>query len=84
MSLDQKLTNYFDLLPEELILIIIGYVDISNKKGNIKLMKQLNGFGSLSIINNNIYNKYMKFIEDGIINNFKQIIYTYNKENYFY
>ena len=77
-------TNNFDLLPDELVLIIIGYVDISNKIRVMKLISYLNGFISLSIRNNNLYYEYIELVNKGIINNFKQTLYENILYNYNY
>ena len=77
LLLSTKYDSYFDIFPEELILIVIGYVDLSNKKGNVKLLNRLEGFIFLSNRYKNIFDNYMNLIDDGCINNFKDIICTY-------
>ena len=65
--------NYFDLLPGELILIFISYVDIFNKKSDTSLTLSLNGLISLLIRYNQLYNNYINLINNGYINNFRTI-----------
>lgn len=67
--------NYFDVVPDELILIIIGYVDLSNKSDVIPLTVTLKGFISIFKRNNELYNHYMNLVDSGYINNFDYLLY---------
>ena len=57
--------NYFDLLPNELILFVIGYVDLSNKSTTISLSKSLEGLISISKRYNLLYDEYINLINNG-------------------
>ena len=67
-SNDHRLTSYLNLLPDELILIIIEYVDISRNKTISSFVKEIEGVVNLSDRYKKLYNNYMKLIYDGIIN----------------
>ena len=66
--------NYFNLLPEELILIIIEYIDIYRLSFNNKLnlSDYIKGFNLLSIRIEGLYYRYINGVKEGYINNFKQ------------
>ena len=66
-----RLTSYLDELPNELILIIIEYIDISRDRTKFSLMKEILSFISLSDRYKKLYDNYMKLIYDGIVNRIK-------------
>ena len=62
--------DYFtEYLPDELILIIIEYIDRDRKFPSINsLTQKLNGLLSISDRYNILYDKYMNLIDNGYIN----------------
>jgi len=62
---------YFELIPDELILIIIEYIDLTNKNSDNSLTITLNGLLSISNRYEELYDYYMDSINNGYINNFK-------------
>ena len=62
--------NYLDELPDELIFIIIEYIDIDRMK--IPFIKEIRSLIDLSIRYEKLYKIYMELIYKGIINQYKR------------
>ena len=62
---------YFDLLPDELFLFIIEYVDLFNKNIDKSLTIALDGIFPCNQRSTDSYMYYMNLIDNGYINNFK-------------
>jgi len=62
------LRNYLDEIPEELLLIILNYLDQS--RGSLSLYKSAIGLCEF-LSHKNYYDKYLSLIYKGLINNFK-------------
>ena len=87
--------NYLGELPDELVLIIIEYIDIIRDRTKSVFIKEMEGICNhrlplraigTTVVNlsnryNNLYENYMKLIYLGVINYFKLISYNDLKFN---